>query len=99
MKIIKKNVQFLTNTEAKNLLEKLGDLDESVMRYCTNDMAYDKIEIKKAELKEIGLYEFEIIQLLNLLPKQILDLQLVIEEMEERFDEFSLDKILNIFQD
>lgn len=96
MKILKKNVQFLTNVEALSLIEDGGNFE-----LCKENPVYDlnEIELKKRKLKDLGLYEFEIIQLINLIPKQILHLQLVIEEMEERFDEDTLGKILKIFEE
>lgn len=92
MRILKKNVKFLTNVEALKMIKDSETLEP------LKDYSIDEIEFKKTKLKELGLYEFEIIQLINLIPKQILHLQLVIEEMEERFDEDTLEKILKIFE-
>ncbi|EQB60075.1 dna-directed rna polymerase ii 16kda polypeptide [Vairimorpha apis BRL 01] len=53
------------------------------------------IEVDRMYLKNKGLSEFEIIQILNIKPTQIIDLQLVIEEMEERYNEDELNDILD----
>jgi hypothetical protein len=97
MKALRKSIKYLTNIEAMKMVNNFQNKDfELLLKYSDKD--YQNLEEKKSKLKEYGLYEFEIIQLFNFIPKQILHLQLVIEEMEERFDEEKLEKILQIFK-
>lgn len=97
MKALRKSIKYLTNIEAMKMVDDYQNKDfELLLKYSDKD--YQNLEEKKSKLKEYGLYEFEIIQLFNFIPKQILHLQLVIEEMEERFDEEKLEKILQIFK-
>lgn len=95
MKILKKNVRFYTNQEMKNILQNKSDkYFEEVKSFCGD--TYTENSLREL-LKEKGLAEFEIIQLLNIRPNQIIDLQLIIEEMEERYTEEDLNSILKLF--
>lgn len=95
MKIIKKNIKFYTNQEMRNILQNESNkFTEEVKIFCGDTEIPDNL---KSLLKNKCLSEFEIIQLININPKQILDLQLIIEEMEERYVEFELNEILKMF--
>jgi DNA-directed RNA polymerase subunit F len=95
MKVLKKNVKFYTNQEIKNILEnEFNKFTEEVKSFCGDTKAVDNL---RGLLKGKGLAEFEIIQLMNINPKQILDLQLIIEEMEERYTEADCNEILKMF--
>ncbi|AFM98325.1 RNA pol Rpb4 domain-containing protein [Encephalitozoon hellem ATCC 50504] len=72
---------------------------EKVQLYCTSSMAKTRAQKVKQALTEMGLTEFEAIQLLDFNPKSIVCLQLVIEDMEERFTEDALIGILDLFND
>lgn len=72
---------------------------EKVQLYCTSSMTKDQALGIKQALINIGLTEFEAIQLLDFNPKSIVCLQLVIEDMEERFTEEALLRILDLFND
>lgn len=84
MKILQKNVKFYTNAEFLQIYS-----TEKIEQFCKNG-----INIDKSYLQNKGLSEFEIIQISNLKPTQIIDLQLIIEEMEERYSEEDLNDIL-----
>ena len=70
---------------------------EKVLSYCRPPPDMAAAPQAKQTLMEIGLTEFESIQLLDFNPKSILCLQLVIEDMDERFSEDDLLRILGLF--
>lgn len=95
MKILKKNIRFYTNQEMKNILENESNkFTEDIKLFCGDT---ENVNNLRGLLKGKGLAEFEIIQLMNINPKQIIDLQLIIEEMEERYTEDELNEILKMF--
>lgn len=96
MKILKNNVRFYANQEVKQILENESDkfLDQ-VKYFCSFKPA--KVNLYE-NLKKYNLVEFEILQLINLCPTQIIDLSLVIEEIEERYSEEKLNEILDLFK-
>ncbi|ADM11557.1 uncharacterized protein Eint_051100 [Encephalitozoon intestinalis ATCC 50506] len=71
---------------------------EKVRLFCTFSMTRDKAGKVREALMNMGLTEFESIQLIDLNPRSIVCLQLVIEDMEERFSEGDLFKILGLFE-
>lgn len=105
MKANKRNVKLLTKPEALEIISlvRSGHKDQSkllenVSFYCRSSMCKGRaLEIKKA-LMEIGLTEFEAIQVIDCSPKTFLCLQLVVEEMEERFSEEELLEVLDLFK-
>ncbi|EPR79128.1 RNA polymerase III subunit C17 [Spraguea lophii 42_110] len=98
MKIVEDKNDFLTNNE---ILEIFGKMKESkntileTMRYSVNLYCSEPSNI--VDLEKYNLYPLEKFQLLNNNPKSLLCLQLIIEEMEERFTEEELEEILNLF--
>ncbi|WUR03534.1 DNA-directed RNA polymerase III subunit (RPC9) [Vairimorpha necatrix] len=96
MKILKKNIKFFANYEINQALENdTSKFVDQVKTFCTSKEYKPDIYTK---LKEYNLVEFEILQLLNLCPKQLIDLSLVIEEIEERYTEEKLEEILELFK-
>ncbi|CAD26626.1 DNA-DIRECTED RNA POLYMERASE II 16kDa POLYPEPTIDE [Encephalitozoon cuniculi GB-M1] len=73
------------------------ELLEKVQLYCKSSMSRDDAARTKQILIDMGLTEFESIQLLDFSPKSIVCLQLVVEDMEERFTDEDLFRILNLF--
>lgn len=104
MKVCKKSIKFLTKSEALDILSSTGHeprskFIESVLSYCKGSVDGTRaLEIKET-LLGIGLTEFEAIQLIDCSPRSFLCLQLVIEEMEDRFSDEDLTKILGLFKD
>lgn len=103
MKIIKDSQQFLTKHEMHKLLSNIktkGEENEETIKYLMKE--YCKEEKDTSDLRNEfinkGLYPFEVYQLINFMPKDLLTLQLIIEEMEERFTEEDLNYILELFK-
>ncbi|EJW05042.1 hypothetical protein EDEG_00823 [Edhazardia aedis USNM 41457] len=72
-------------------------VSKAIEEYCEECVPFEKIKFIKAELRAKKLFDIEIYQLLELWPKSLLCLQLVIEEMEERYTEEELNYILMLF--
>jgi hypothetical protein len=100
MHVRSKVLGYLTKAEA---LEMICDCDakslEDVGGHCGDILPVDAAQRLKKKLLAARLTEFEAIQLIDNAPKNLLCLQLVIEEMEERFSEGELKGILSLFQD
>lgn len=105
MKVNKDSIRFLTKSETLEIVSRkpenrvYSNFLENVLSYCKTSIDKEEaLKIKQA-LVDVGLTEFEAIQLLDYNPKSFLCLQLIIEEMEERFLEQDLLKILSLFKD
>lgn len=84
--------QTINTEEEKTMLFAIDKL-------CKNSiLPSDVIHKAKLKLKKFPLYPLEVCQLLDIWPKNLLDLQLIIEEMEERFEMSELYTILNVFK-
>lgn len=100
-----KEISFMSKAEVYNLIElsQIKDIENidtikyTITEYCKDSLDITACENIKAQLLEKGLFEFEIYQLLDNPPKTLLCLQLVVEEMEERYTEEELNNILSLF--
>lgn len=106
MKIVRTKVKFLTKQEAQDVLLSAGPrqgprnvLLEAVLSYCGSSMSKERALQIKQTLMQMGLTEFEAIQIIDSNPRSLLCLQLVIEEMESRFSEEDLLGILDLFKE
>lgn len=98
-------IVFLSKSDVKEILANTdikGEENIETIKYTMDDYCKDCIDLSKCEyIKEQliskGLLEFEIYQLLDNPPKTLLCLQLVVEEMEERYSEEELNDILALF--
>jgi hypothetical protein len=88
-------VRYLTKAEALELGGSEGEFSEEIRGYCKDTITDPGL---KRRLLAAKLAEFEAIQLIDSPPKNILCLQLVIEEMEERFSEEELNGMLELFR-
>lgn len=70
----------------------------AIQKICQEPISTDIIYKIKLRLNKFRLFPMEICQLLDVWPRNLLDLQLVIEEMEERFNVGQLETILEIFR-
>lgn len=70
----------------------------TIKKYCDKNWNNRDIEGLERQFKQMELFPLEICQLLDLMPKSLLELQLIIEEMEERYDLQTLEKILEMVQ-
>ncbi|KAI5180947.1 DNA-directed RNA polymerase III subunit RPC9 [Nematocida sp. AWRm80] len=61
------------------------------------DKRHAPVALKK-DLINLGLTEFEAIQILNTPPKKILDLYVIVEELEERLTEEKIEKVLKLME-
>lgn len=103
MRILRANAGFLSKSEVARILsthKRRGSSDEEtikhlVLEYCKGTCNADAAE---APLRKAGLFEFEIYQLLDACPQSLLTLQLIIDEMEERYSQKELDSILEMFR-
>ncbi|KAK1348856.1 putative subunit Rpb4 of RNA polymerase [Hamiltosporidium tvaerminnensis] len=106
MKIIKSVVKFLTRSDVYIFLNQsvptkdqtTETLRYNVLEYCSDTLPKDRIEYIVEQLKNKNLMEIEIYMLIDQPPKSLLDLQLIIEEMEERYSEEELHQILMLFR-
>lgn len=75
-----------------------GTADEEAIKHFVLEYCQGACDAGAAEarLREAGLFEFEIYQLLDTCPQSLLALQLVIDEMEERYSQEELEAILEV---
>lgn len=102
MKILPNTQRFITKHELKELLKELkskGNQDEETIKYLMKEECKDEKDcsVIKEELFRLNLFPFEVYQLLEHKPKNLLILQLIIDEMEERYDDETLNYIINLF--
>lgn len=83
MKILRKAVRLITNEEAAMITS--GTHNELVA------------SLLFAELKSMGLTDFEVINILNIKPNSLVCLQTIIDEMVDRLTEEQMSRIVNIF--
>lgn len=89
MKVTQQVVQLLTSTEAE---------DMTGMKFTTREYNRDSISPVRQELKAMGLTEFEACNLINTVPTSLVGLQIIVEEMVERFDENQMNRILELLK-
>lgn len=93
--LTKSEIKEILNSQSKTSFENVETIKFSALEYCSNNVL-SSIEHIKAKLKEFDLFDFEIIQIIDIIPKSFLDLQLIIEEMEERYTVDQLQQIIEI---
>jgi RNA polymerase Rpb4 len=103
MKILNERIKFLTKRETFDILvsdNRIGTSDEEIIKYTIKeyceDALYDCDDIME-KLQEFKLFPLEIYQLMNTPSKSLLTLQLIIDEMEERYTSKELNEILELF--
>lgn len=97
------NAGFMSKSKVARILSAQkggGSSDEEtikhlVLEYCRDAFDANAVE---ARLREAGLFEFEIYQLLDACPQSLLTLQLIIDEMEERYSQEELENIIEMFR-
>lgn len=94
--------RLLSYSETERLLEmyvsKSEDTQIETMRYAVTSVIGNMCSHKeKKKLMEMGLLEFEVIQLLNAPPKKIIDIYVVVQMLEERFSEKQIEELLLFF--
>ncbi|KAM0686556.1 hypothetical protein COBT_002219 [Conglomerata obtusa] len=105
MKIISTDFKFCTKEEIKEFLtnkpntndENQETIKQTVLEYCNQEQQSLPTYYILERLIEKGLTQFEAYQLVDIQPKTLLCLQLIIEEMEERYSEVQLQEILSLF--
>lgn len=99
--IVQKNARMLSNEEALELVRKIPRTTSTpveTMRYMVQTYIGTPPSCRpKEDLRGMGLTEFEAVQLVNICPRTVLDVHVVVEEMEERLDESQVCKILSLF--
>lgn len=105
MKILNRAKKLLTNSEALAMVSDSATLTavdskvRSKMRsFCANAVDVQKCVLLRNELAKFGLTEFEIVNLINVMPKGLVHLQNIIEEMVDRLTEEQMTEILELFQ-
>ncbi|KAF7684621.1 hypothetical protein TCON_0164 [Astathelohania contejeani] len=106
MKILNENVGYLTKSEVIDFInstetapnQKEETMKHYIQEYCADAPPLEVVKEIKEELGRMELTQFEIYQLIEIWPQTLLCLQLVIEEMEERFNENELFSILELFK-
>lgn len=104
MKILSKSPKLLSKRTALDTLkttktnfENIETIKYKTKKYCKDSKEKERIEFIHERLREKGLFDFEIFQLVDNWPKNLLCFQLIIEEMEERFGEDELKEMLALF--
>lgn len=103
MKIMQENAGFLTRREVACILSAhtgAGTKDEETIKYlvCEYCKGAGDTDAARTQLRQAGLFEFEVYQLLDVCPRSLLTLQLIIDEMEERYSQRELENILEVFK-
>ncbi|KAH9412249.1 putative RNA polymerase [Ordospora pajunii] len=98
-------VHLLSNAEALAVIQKHSETHqnhlsflEKVQEYSSSPLSQENTSRTKKTLQEMKLTTFEAIQLINIIPESILSLQLIIEDMDDRFTEDKLEQILRLFR-
>ena len=102
MKVLIKTKKLLTNGQFLDIFIKSNSdakNKDKILNFCSNSFDSEKSQLLKSELLKFDLKEFEIINLINIRPKSLIHLQLVIEEMSERLSEEQMNEILNLFKE
>ncbi|KAI5170581.1 hypothetical protein NEFER03_0040 [Nematocida sp. LUAm3] len=94
--------RLLSYAETENLLrecvKQTKDTQIETMRYAVTSVVSNAYSHKeKKQLMDMGLLEFEAIQLLDAPPKKIIDIYVVVEMLEERFSEKQIEELLMFF--
>ena len=71
-------------------------IDDSDEKKLTVSRPQAKVSDFIVELEKFDLTDGEILQILNLLPKEQVDLHLIIQECESRFDEQKREDLINL---
>lgn len=100
MKILNKKKILLTNAEALKFLPEdiSANIKAKFSLLQNSDSSLDKIENIKNSLKKYDLTEFEIVNLINIRPKGLVNLQNIIEEMVDRLTETQMLEIIDILK-
>lgn len=105
MKILNRAKKLLTNSEALAMIS--GDTEPVVMdckvrsricSFCAGSVSLEKCVFLRKELAKFKLTEFEIVNLINVMPKGLVHLQNIIEEMADRLTEVQMAEILELLQ-
>lgn len=84
---------ILTNTETSNDTS-VETIKYLIKEYCkNNNINSDVIDV----LETMNLFPFEIYQLCQHKPSNLITIQLIVDEMEERYTEEELNNILKLF--
>merc|ERR1712189_41566 len=98
MEVINENVAMLSNAEVFQLLEK----EKLIEHNCTNvaTIAYETIRELLTALQPYDFTKAEKLQLLNLRPTSIVEMQLIVEELDERLKtEEELQKLIDLIEE
>lgn len=104
MKILQKNIAFLTKADTATILAKhtaSGGEDEETIKYLVTEYCKDSPhrDAAKSKLLAQKLFPFEVYQLLDARPMSLLTLQLIVDDMEERYTEEQLIAILEMLRE
>lgn len=101
MKVLSKCKKLLTNGEFLDILNQSNipssKAKSKLINFCAESLNTEQCQFLRMKLAEFDLFEFEIVNLINIKPKGLIHLQLVIEEMSERFTEEQMNQILSLF--
>lgn len=100
MKVLDKTKKLLTNGEFNSICKNAISFKakNKISKFCADSIDAEKSSILRSELSKFGLKEFEIVNLINIKPKGLVHLQIVIEEMSERLSEDQMKSILSLFK-
>lgn len=107
MRILSKDSRFTTQSEVKSIFKEQETSNETantmaytIKNFCNESIkSVDKVLEIENRLKSFGLFPLEITQIIDLRPRSLLDLQIIIEEMEERYEIEALESILQLINE
>lgn len=102
MKILNKAKKLLTNSEALAMVSDDAAVDSKVLSsmrsFCSGSADPRRCIVLRRELAKFGLTEFEVVNLINVMPKGLVHLQNIIEEMVDRLTEDQMAEILRLLK-
>lgn len=98
MLVTKRVKKLLTKGEAIEISQNCTQKVKSMLlNFCSGSYTKEQASTLREALAGFGLMDFEIVNLIDMKPTGLIHLQLVIEEMAERFDEEKMQKIIELF--
>lgn len=94
--------KLLTKEEVRELSEQVSTIQiqmkKKIAQFCASTYTAEQAIFIRKELAKLGLKEFEVINLIDTKPKELVYLHNVIEKVTERLDECQMQDILELFK-
>lgn len=101
MRILNRAKKLLTNSEVLAMVSDSTSAMDSktrsrIHRFCAGSVDPQKCALLRRELARLGLTEFETVNLINIMPKGLVHLQNIVEEMVGRLTDKQMAEILGL---